>query len=190
MGLGQENQRSPRRGSSKPQSHPVRSGRSPQLRSPSVPVPPPPFQPVDAVPLEMMPPEEKSPDGGEEVDRASSLVLLQALKSGSTRKVRARQWGCHGWGVGWPSHLSDGPWGWWSPVGGGGVHPGHQTMLGVSGQDLGGLDGERACCVIEMGPVASVGSPTQLSHSSSLKLCSSNPSSSTGSTCKLTSDFF
>ncbi|KAM9644143.1 rhophilin-1 isoform 2-T3 [Morphnus guianensis] len=34
----------------------------------------------------MMPPEEKSPAGGEEGDRASGLVLLQALKSGSTRK--------------------------------------------------------------------------------------------------------
>lgn len=40
----------------------------------------------------MMPPEEESPAGGGEGD--DGLVLLQALKSGSTRKVR------HGGGVG------------------------------------------------------------------------------------------
>lgn len=104
MGLGQENQ-----------SHPVGSGRSPQLRAPP--------QPVDAAPLEMMPPEEESPAGGGEGDGDSGPVLLQALKSSSTRKVRPRRWGAMGgsrmakhptealWGWVSPS----GPWGWWSP---------------------------------------------------------------------------
>lgn len=88
-----------------------------------------PPQPVDAAPLEMMPPEEESLAGGGEGD--SGLVLLQALKSGSTRKVR------HGGGVrcvgaGWQNaqwmlHGAGYPW----SMGMVQVHPGHQTVLGV-----------------------------------------------------------
>jgi len=111
MGLSQENQNSPRRGDTEPQSHPVGSSRSPQ--------------PVDAAPLEMMPPEEESPAGGGEGDQDSGFVVLQALKSGSTRKVRHGGRGL--WvGVGWQStqlvlsgtgcpclvHRDGGPCGW------------------------------------------------------------------------------
>lgn len=68
-------------GDTEPQNHPVGVSELPQLGAH-------PSQPVDAAPLEMMSPEEETPSTGGEGDGDSGHVLLQALKSSSTRKVR------------------------------------------------------------------------------------------------------